>query len=414
MEVAIQIISFIRGLLGITKDVKEVTSGPESVLNGLPRKKYRVRKIKKAVAKVVKQIENDHFVPSIIVGIGRGGGVFGSFLSYELCQVPVIIIDREYDWSTRKRKQNVLFDFDIPAYYLDKVLLVAGEVHTGNTMDCFEKQLRAKGAGVIKTCVFYKQSGCTIAIDYQYDDGDGFPFMPWQTKGYIRDSISKKNSQELQNWREKVYKLEGKTIYIVRHGKTDKNQNDIFIGVTESNLNATGKEQIGRLTDYLVKKECLRSDDSLLFSSNQERCVETSRIINERTGIKIIEDSNLRERNFGLWEGKNRQELRMEYKEDYANYEKKPLSTCPPDADTLLSIINNIYQVLDRIEQLEDENLKNIVIVTHKTTGRLLLTYFTRSFYSNYREIGFDNGSVSKFVIEKGEIKTQYLNKTEF
>ena len=417
---AIQIVKLIRDILGLTKDVKSATSDPDSVLNNMPKKKYRIRHVKRAVTDVVQQIKKDEFVPSIIIGIGRGGGIFGSFISYQLYHTPVVVVDREYDWSTKKRKQKELFDFDIPAFFLDKVLLVAGEVHSGNTIECFEKHMKSKGAGIIKTCVFYKQSGCNFTVDYFSKEGDGFPLMPWQSKGYIRDSKDKKNKEKLQELRQTVYGLEGKTVYIIRHGQTDNNRNDVFIGVTESNLNTMGKQQIEKLANYLVKTECLRSDNSLILTSDQERCIKTSRIISERAGVKVCEDKNLRERNYGLWEGKNRQEIQMESPIDYENYEKDPLSTCPPGADSLLTIIGNIYRVLDSIEKLDDkkindiEDIKNIVIVTHKTTGRLLLSYFTRTFYSKFREIGFDNGSVSKFVIEKGEIKAQYLNKTEY
>ena len=75
------------------------------------------------------------------------------------------------------------------------------------------------------------------------------------------------------------------------------------------------------------------------------------------------------------------------------------------------NVINRTQRVFELIANQEAEN---IVIVTHKTTGRLLLSYFTRSFYSKYREIDFDNGSLSKFTIKEGEIKTVYLNNKDF
>ena len=122
--------------------------------------------VRKSVKNIVNQIDQDQFVPTIIIGIGRGGGIFGSFISYDLYHTPLVVVDRDYDWRTGKRNDNILFDFEIPAYLIDKVLLVAGEAHTGGTIELFQNYLISLGAGEIKTCVFYKQSVCTINIDY--------------------------------------------------------------------------------------------------------------------------------------------------------------------------------------------------------------------------------------------------------
>lgn len=422
------IIDITTKLLKLSSEAKSATSDPNSVVSNLPKKRFPMRAVRKAVKTILVQIKKDEFVPSIIVGIGRGGGIFGSFISYQLYHTPIFIIDREYDRKTKKRKLKEEFDFDIAAYYLDKVLLVAGEAHSGDTMEYYVNYLKKKGAGIIKTCVFYKETNCNYIIDYFGEDGENKPLMPWQTKESIRDSINEIETNKLHKLRQEVNVLEGKSIYIVRHGETDYNKNDVFIGATESHLNTTGEQQIEKLADFLLKKECLRSDDSVILSSDQERCLETSRILSRKMGLIVKENKNLRERNYGEWEGKNRQQIMMEYKDEYEKYEKDPLSSCPPGADPLLKIIDNLYQVINEIEKLDgdkkkDDNsetmggkkTKKIVIVTHKTTGRLLLSYFTRrSFYSKFREIGFKNGSVSKFVVEKGEIETHYLNKTDY
>ena len=408
------ILDVIKEILGIVKEVKSDSSDPNSSSKKLTIKRYSMRVVKKAAIDVVKQIKDSQFVPSIIIGIGRGGGIFGSFISYKLYHLPVFVVDREYDWKTRKRKQNILFDFEIPAFYMDKILLVAGEAHTGETITCFENYLRKNGAGVIKTCVFYKQTICSVKIDYFSKDGDNVSLMPWQDKDYIRDSINEENSDELKKWREEISRMEGKTIYVVRHGETDYNKNDVFIGTTPSLLNATGKQQIENLGKYLNITEYLRANNTVIYSSDQDRGFETSSIIGRELGIddgNIKQCPELRERDYGKWEGVNRQQIINEHGDQYKKYVKDALDYCPPDAEPLLNVIHKTQKFLDTLVNQEADN---IVIVTHKTTGRLLLSYFTRTVYSKYREIAFDNGSLNKFTFKGGEIKTMYLNKTDF
>ena len=233
-------------------DTAEEPKQPEQVNADSPQNDGQLwHEVNDAVTNIVKRIKKDKFVPSIIIGIGRGGGIFGSLISYKLYHVPIFIVDREYDRKTGDRKQNVLFDFEIPAFYMDRILLVAGEAHLGTTLTCFENHLKNKGAGVIKTCVFFKQTVCGKEIDYVCKEGEDKSIMPWQDNDYIRDSIDSKNLETLKKWREEISRMEGKTIYVVRHGETDYNKNDVFIGTTPSSINATGKQQIENLGKYL-------------------------------------------------------------------------------------------------------------------------------------------------------------------
>lgn len=396
-------------------DTAEEPKQPEQVNADSPQNDGQLwHEVNDAVTNIVKRIKKDKFVPSIIIGIGRGGGIFGSLISYKLYHVPIFIVDREYDRKTGDRKQNVLFDFEIPAFYMDRILLVAGEAHLGTTLTCFENHLKNKGAGVIKTCVFFKQTVCGKEIDYVCKEGEDKSIMPWQDNDYIRDSIDSKNLETLKKWREEISRMEGKTIYVVRHGETDYNKNDVFIGTTPSSINATGKQQIENLGKYLNITECLRANNTVIYSSDQDRGLQTSSIIGGELGIddgNIKHCPELRERDYGEWEGKNRQQIINEHGDHYEKYVKDALDYCPPDAEPLLNVIHKTQKFLDALMNQEADN---IVIVTHKTTGRLLLSYFTRTVYSKYREIAFDNGSLNKFTFKGGEIKTMYLNKTDF
>ena len=104
-----------------------------------------------AAKKIAKDVEASKFDPTIIIGIGRGGSIFGSLISYNLYHAPIFSIDREYNWI-EKRRDKILFPFDIPIHLTRRVLLVAGEAHTGGTMDVFTQYLKSIGAGEIKTC----------------------------------------------------------------------------------------------------------------------------------------------------------------------------------------------------------------------------------------------------------------------
>lgn len=156
-------------------------------------KRSSMEQVKNSAEQIAILLENDKFYPTIIIGIGRGGAIFGSLISYYIHYSPIFCIDREYNWDTGKRNVNAFFDFNIPNKYLKRVLLVAGETHSGNTMDYFFKYLKnTLKAEEIKTCSYYLQSVCTFNIDFFGIIGEDASLMPWQNADFIRDSLNKK------------------------------------------------------------------------------------------------------------------------------------------------------------------------------------------------------------------------------
>ena len=245
-------------------------------------KKIPMKVAQKKAKELAKDIEQ--YQPSIICGIGRGGAIFGSLISYNLFHIPIVAIDRKYNWEKNEREDEILYDFDIPKNLTERVLLVAGEAHTGKTMKLFIEHLKKIGAENIKTCVFYKQSVCTYNIDYIGIEGVSVPLMPWQDVSYIRDSISKENAIKLNAKRKKIYSGKKITAYIVRHAETNENADgDRFIGTTDAVLSEKGKDQAVILGKLLAKENI----DSI-FSSPLKRCVDTANCIKERTDIKNI------------------------------------------------------------------------------------------------------------------------------
>lgn len=84
----------------------------------------------------------DSFLPTLIVGIGRGGTIMGAMISGCLGHRPLVVIDRKYVWVEGRRNDDLLLRLQFPPELLEKVLLVASETHTGNTMRLYYNYFR--------------------------------------------------------------------------------------------------------------------------------------------------------------------------------------------------------------------------------------------------------------------------------
>ena len=88
------------------------------------------------------------------------------------------------------------------------------------------------------------------------------------------------------------------TLLLVRHGETDWNADGRLQGQTDRPLNDFGRRQADRLAGELETDEI-----EAIYSSDLARARETAEIVGERLGLPVVLDPDLREKDWGTWEG---------------------------------------------------------------------------------------------------------------
>jgi broad specificity phosphatase PhoE len=87
-------------------------------------------------------------------------------------------------------------------------------------------------------------------------------------------------------------------LLLVRHGETDWNAEGRLQGQTDRPLNDFGRRQARRLAEQLEGEEL-----QAIYSSDLARARETAEIVSERLGLPVELDADLREKDWGTWEG---------------------------------------------------------------------------------------------------------------
>jgi broad specificity phosphatase PhoE len=88
------------------------------------------------------------------------------------------------------------------------------------------------------------------------------------------------------------------TLLLVRHGETDWNAEGRLQGHTDRPLNDYGRRQAKELADRLAGEGA-----DAIYTSDLVRAKATAEIIGDRLGLTIIVDPDLREKDWGTWEG---------------------------------------------------------------------------------------------------------------
>lgn len=187
-------------------------------------------------------------------------------------------------------------------------------------------------------------------------------------------------------------------IYIIRHGKTELNRQNVLQGRSDHPLNEEGIRQ--------AKEAAMRLSGirfSYVFSSPLIRAVETARIV--APDIQPILDERLIEMDYGPYEGTDLNRLPPEILTFFGDFAHNP---APEGMEQLSSVVERAGSFLEDIRTLRG----NILISTHAIAMKGLLEYLTPdangSFWSKY--IG--NCAVYAATLENGRIGVPY--ETEF
>lgn len=142
-------------------------------------------------------------------------------------------------------------------------------------------------------------------------------------------------------------------IILVRHGQTDWNKKDLLQGVTNIELNETGKEQAKETAKIL---EDVKID--LIYCSPLNRTLDTAKTINNKRNLEINVDNRLIERKFGDYEGtKGFLDLKK-----YWNLE---LNLSDNNVEPMKAYIERVETFLKDLYIRYGNTNKNILVVTH-------------------------------------------------
>lgn len=156
-------------------------------------------------------------------------------------------------------------------------------------------------------------------------------------------------------------------VFLVRHGATDLSAEDRFAGVTEIPISTAGVEQVQALARRL-------SSESIagVFSSPRLRTMQTATILGEPHSLEPQAVDGLEEISHGRWEGLTRAEVEERFPDEYAWWENDPFNFAPIGGETGLAVTARaLPTLLDLVNRYAE---KQIIVVSHKATIRLLLS----------------------------------------
>lgn len=156
-------------------------------------------------------------------------------------------------------------------------------------------------------------------------------------------------------------------LYLIRHGATQLTAEDRFSGADNVFLSEEGHAQ----AEHLARR--LADDDiAAVYTSPLDRTMATATVIARPHNLSPIPQDGLREISHGHWEGMSRKEVEAQFPEEYASWESDPFTFAPQGGESGISVLARALPVIREI--VVNHQDKNVVVVSHKATIRLILS----------------------------------------
>lgn len=165
------------------------------------------------------------------------------------------------------------------------------------------------------------------------------------------------------------------TLYLVRHGETEGAEVRRYKGSIDVQLSENGIRQMGQVAEYLNQNTVPHTHPfssmgagkwrggnhsnklGVVYCSDLSRAIKSAEIIGESHGLSPVIIPELRERNFGIWEGMSFDEIREKYPTEFESWANNPLKYSPVGGESTIEVRDRVIKALDKI--LNNHNSQN-------------------------------------------------------
>lgn len=196
-------------------------------------------------------------------------------------------------------------------------------------------------------------------------------------------------------------------VYVVRHGQTAWNLEEVFRGRMDIPLDETGKKEV-HLAGEAIKDETLHA----IYSSPLSRSMETAENIAKFQNVEVTPLDAIIDISYGEWEGVGLVEVQKKYPDLYALWLKAPHKVTFPNGESLEAVrVRTMGAIEDLLEKHTNEN---IALVAHRVPNKVICCSLIGIDMSNFWRIQQDTASTNLFKYKDGQWTISYLNDTSY
>jgi broad specificity phosphatase PhoE len=195
------------------------------------------------------------------------------------------------------------------------------------------------------------------------------------------------------------------SVYLVRHGQTAWNKEEIFRGRTDVPLDETGLRQAELAGEYFRRIQI-----DAIYSSPLARAWETAQTIAQVSSLQVQPLEGILDMSFGKWEGRSHQEIRERDTETYRLWMEEPHRVRLPGGESLEEVRTRSMAALEGV--IRTHAGKTLVLVSHRVINKVLICGVLGIDNSHFWQIGQDTTAINLILHRNGAYILSLMNET--
>lgn len=187
-------------------------------------------------------------------------------------------------------------------------------------------------------------------------------------------------------------------LYLIRHGETNWNTERRMQGHLDSPLTDKGIAQAEEAAEFLRSHSY-----HVLYSSDLPRTLQTAKPIALATGLTVIAEPGLRERNLGIFEGLTEEEIEARHAADFARFKAREPEFVIPNGESLKQLHLRCVTVMENLARRHAG--QRVLVVSHGALITAFMRHLSGIPLETPTPFFIRNGSVSHvlFTIESSD-----------
>ena len=195
------------------------------------------------------------------------------------------------------------------------------------------------------------------------------------------------------------------SIYLIRHGQTAWNKEEIFRGKTDIPLDETGLRQATVAAKYFEGVRC-----QAIYSSPLQRAWQTAQKIAETLGLEVTPLPGITDMSFGTWEGQALKDVQRDDHERYEQWKKAPHKVKLPNGETLDEVRDRAMTALGEV--IKKHGDETVILVSHRVINKVLLCAILGLDNSHFWQVSQDPTAINLIQYRNGNYILALMNES--
>ncbi|MDG4475675.1 histidine phosphatase family protein [Thiovibrio frasassiensis] len=181
------------------------------------------------------------------------------------------------------------------------------------------------------------------------------------------------------------------TIYLIRHGVTAANKNDLFAGRTQEPLHPEGESQL-----LEVGKRLALCAINKIFSGPLARTRQSAGIVGDLLSVPVEAKDALNEIRIPHWDGLTKEMIRARFASEYPTWLADPAGFSVSGCETIAEVQGRAVAFIESL--CAEFPGQTLLVVSHLIVVRALLLHYLARPLGEFRAIKVGNAQVVTLV----------------